>query len=279
MTVEHVLANQPPGRFYRGGGRIATFRGHGDATVNGPEDWVASTTTLFGEDELGLSVLSGGVLLRDAVRRDPLGWLGPEHVRAHGSQTELLVKLLDAEQRLPVHVHPDAVQAGRLLGLTHGKTEAWVMIEPATVHLGFHRPVGEDELARWVGTQDIPAMLEAMHCLRLSAGDALWVPAGIPHAIGAGAFLVELQEPTDLSVLLEWSGFAIDGLTDGHLGVGFDAALAAVDRRGWSTDEVVSLRQSRDDDLGDLLPGAQQFFRAGRPRQARRRTRHRGARP
>jgi hypothetical protein len=37
------------------------------------------------------------------------------------------------------------------------------------------------------------------------------VPAGLPHAIDPGLFLVELQEPTDFSVLLEWEGFAADG--------------------------------------------------------------------
>ncbi len=58
------------------------------------------------------------------------------------------------------------------------------------------------------------------------------VPAGMPHAIGEGALLVELQEPTDLSILMEWKGFELDGAVAGHLGLGFDVALRAVDRRG-----------------------------------------------
>ena len=266
MTVEHVVANQPPGRFYRGGRRIAGFRADGRQDRHGPEDWVASTTTLFGHEHVGLSVLGDGVRLRDAVTKDPLGWLGAHHLAAFGPETELLVKLLDAGQRLPVHAHPDARDATRLLGLTHGKTEAWVMLEPATVHLGFLRPVGEHELASWVANQDATAMLAAMHAVPLATGDAVWVPAGMPHSIGAGAFLVELQEPTDLSVLLEWVGFDIDGHADGHLGVGFDTALTAVDRRAWSREEITALRQSRAHDTGDLLPAAHRFFRAERLR-------------
>lgn len=266
VSAQQLRANQPPDRFYAGGDRIAAFRGEQVRSHHVPEDWVASTTTLFGESMLGLSTLPGGDLLADAIARDPLGWLGPEHVAAFGDNPELLVKLLDAGQRLPVHAHPDVAFAAEHLGLANGKTEAWVMLEPATVHLGFTRGVSVDELTRWTDTQDVDAMLHAMHRVPLAAGDAVLVPAGLPHAIGEGAFLVELQEPTDLSILLEWTGFDIDGPRDGHLGVGFDAALAAVDRRGWSADEIALLRGARASTTGDLLPDAAPFFRAERLR-------------
>jgi mannose-6-phosphate isomerase len=54
------------------------------------------------------------------------------------------------------------------------------------------------------------------------------VPAGVAHAIDAGIFLLELQEPTDLSALLEWEGFAVDGIKDGHLGLGFETVTDAL---------------------------------------------------
>jgi len=229
-----------------------------------PEDWVGSTATSFGSDTEGLSRLEDGRLLRDAIAEDPEGFLGPDHVERFGADPALLVKLLDAGQRLPVHAHPDVPFAAEHLGLAHGKTEAWVVLEPARVHLGFTRDVGVDELAGWVRTQDADAMLGAMHVLDLAAGDAVLVPAGLPHAIGEGALVVELQEPTDLSILLEWSGFQIDGATDGHLGLGFDVALAAVDRRGWSADEIARLRGATAAASGDLLPDAATFFRVER---------------
>lgn len=259
-------ANQPPDRFYRGGRQIAAFRGDEPVDSNVPEDWVGSTTSLFAETDLGLTRLPGGELLRDAVRRDPQAWLGADHVAAFADDTGLLVKLLDAGQRLPVHAHPDVPFAGEHLSLSHGKTEAWVFLEPATVHLAFEREVGADELAGWVRDQDTDAMLDAMHALPVRAGDAVLVPAGMPHAIGEGAFLVELQEPTDLSILMEWKGFDLDGAADGHLGLGFDLALQAVDRRAWPGSEVEALRGARAGDLGDLLPDAADFFRVERTR-------------
>jgi mannose-6-phosphate isomerase len=50
----------------------------------------------------------------------------------------------------------------------------------------------------------------------------------VAHAIDAGIFVLELQEPTDLSALLEWEGFAVDGIKDGHLGLGFETVTDAL---------------------------------------------------
>ena len=64
------------------------------------------------------------------------------------------------------------------------------------------------------------------------------MPPGELHAIGAGVFRLELQQPEDLSILLEWNGFALDGERDGHLGVGFEVALSAVNVRGRAVREL-----------------------------------------
>jgi mannose-6-phosphate isomerase len=111
-------------------------------------------------------------------------------------------------------------------------------------------------------TQDSAAMLAALHELPVGAGDALFVPAGTPHAIGAGILLVELQEPTDLSVTLEWTGFEI-GEDDGHLGLGWPRVLEALDRSGWDERRLAALRATPG--ARDLLPpDAEPYFRAER---------------
>ena len=84
--------------------------------------------------------------------------------------------------------------------------------------------------ARWVDAQDHDALLGALNPVAVSAGDAVFVPAGVPHAIGDGILIAELQEPTDLSILLEWDGFGIADEQAATLGLGWDVALASVER-------------------------------------------------
>lgn len=261
-----LTSNRPADRFYRGGARIAAFRGEGASGDHEPEDWVGSTTTLAGEQTLGLTRLPDGDVLADAVAADPVGWLGPEHAARYGPDARLLVKLLDAGQRLPVHAHPDHAFAGRHLGRAHGKAEAWYIVEGGTVHVGLTRDVARHELDDLVRRQDTEALLSLLHRLEVDAGDVVYVPPGVLHAIGEGVFLVELQEPEDLSILLEWKGFELDGERDGHLGLGFDLAFDAVERRRRTPDELAEL--VRPAGVGrSVLPSASQgFFRLERHR-------------
>lgn len=257
-----TLGPNLPGAFYRGTGAILDLRGlPGPADPYQPEDWIASTTTRFGQESSGLSRLPDGTFLRDAVAADPAGWLGPEHVAAYGADTGLLLKFLDAGQRLPVHVHPNRAFAAEHLHSRHGKTEAWIILRAeagAAVHIGFDRDVDAGELQRWVAEQDTGAMLGAMNAVPVSPGDALLCPAQVPHAIDEGILLLELQEPTDFSVLLEYEGFAVDP-QDGHLGLGYEKALRAVDRQRWSAGRIGDLRAEGQ----RILPAAADpFFRA-----------------
>src|SRR5919204_6528349 len=120
-------------RFYRGGALLDGFRGGGGGGDGDlPEDWIGSVTAALnpGRDEpdAGLSRLEDGRLLRDAVAADPEGWLGRAHLERLGPTTGLLVKLLDAAERLPVHYHPDRAFARARLGSKFGKTEAWIVL-------------------------------------------------------------------------------------------------------------------------------------------------------
>jgi mannose-6-phosphate isomerase len=254
-------------RFYRGGPAIAALRDTEPRGTHVPEDWVGSTTTVFGEDELGLSRLPGGELLRDAIAADPAGFLGAGHAARRGADPALLVKLLDAGQRLPVHVHPDGPFARAALGVPYGKTEAWIVVgatgPDATVHVGFREDVPRETLERWVDEQDGAALLGSLNPCAVEPGDTLFVPAGVPHAIGEGLLIVELQEPSDLSVLLEWQGFGIDDPHEASLGLGWESALECVDRSGR---DIAALRGPEPHGpVARLLPKeADPFFRAER---------------
>jgi mannose-6-phosphate isomerase len=267
-VTARAIALPPNGipRFYRGGAAIADLRGFDPGGDHVPEEWIGSTTTVFGESELGLSRLADGALLRVAIAAEPAAWLGPDHAARFGADPALLVKLLDAGQRLPVHLHPDGPFARDHLRTSFGKTEAWVVVGArpgAQVHVGFRDDVDEATLRAWVADQDHDAMLDALNPVDVAPGDAIFVPAGIAHAIGEGLLIVELQEPTDLSILLEWEGFGIDDAREATLGLGWDLALECVER---SARDAGALRGGADGGaVSELLPAAaQRFFRAQR---------------
>ena len=267
MTPTAVkLPPNPIRHFYRGGPAIAELRGIDVGGDHSPEEWIGSATTLVGESERGLSRMPDGSLVRDALAADPEGWLGAAHAARFGASPALLVKLLDAGERLPVHHHPDHPFAHEHLGRDFGKTEAWIILaarEGAEVAVGWREDVADDTLRAWVDDQDHDALLGALNPVAVSAGDAVFVPAGVPHAIGDGILIVELQEPTDLSILLEWDGFGIENEAQATLGLGWERALSSVER---SARDAEPLRGSRPrGTLDELLPAAAApFFSAQR---------------
>lgn len=259
-------SNQPPHRVFLGGDAISKFRSEPEKEPYTPEDWIASTTCCNGQGPLGLTRLSNGRLLVDEVNADPEYWLGREHLKKYGVDTKLLVKLLHAGQRGPVHAHPSGSFARQhSLGFC-GKAEAWYILEPGDVHLGLKRNVSPAELLSLTKSQDTVTMLDLLHHIPVKVGQTVFVPAGLLHSIDKGVFLLEVQEPSDLAVILEWKGLKLDGTKDGHLGLGFDAAMGAVETRA-RTGEEISALIGGEEDLGNVLPlEATRFFRFERVR-------------
>ena len=107
-------------------------------------------------------------------------------------------------------------------------------------------------------------MLGLLHRVEVHSGDVVYVPPGVLHAIGEGVFLVELQEPEDLSILLEWRDFELDGERDGHLGLGFDLALEAVECRSRGKEEIRELVRPAGFGSSVLPDAADPYFRLGR---------------
>ena len=256
-----LSANQPEARFYEGGARISEFRGVEPSAPHTPEDWVASSTSIRGHAPVGMTRLADGTLLADAIAADPLGWLGTEHVSRFGADPMLLVKLLDAGQRLPVHAHPDGAFAAAHLGTAHGKAEAWYLLSPGTVHVGLREDVDPAHLRELVDAQDTAALLGLLNAVDLEAGDTVYVPPGTLHAIGEAILLAEVQEPEDLSILLEWEGFELDGAADGHLDLGFDLALHAVTTTAVTGADLEALITRGVTGGSTLAPAADEYFR------------------
>ncbi|KAG6012459.1 hypothetical protein E4U54_007530 [Claviceps lovelessii] len=237
--------NRPEKRIFAGGARLSAFRSSSSSSSSSTsysahqgEDWVASTTCCAGTAPIGYSRLPDGVFLHEAVAADPDTWLGPQHLARYGPDTKLLVKLLDAGQRLPVHAHPAADWAGRTLGAAHGKAEAWYVLTPGSVWLGLTEDIDRRELLELVEAERGAELLHRMHRFDVQPHQTLYVPPGTLHAIGSGVMVVEVQEPEDLSILCEWDGFNVDGTKQGHLGLGFPLALTGVDNRGRTREQA-----------------------------------------
>jgi mannose-6-phosphate isomerase len=261
-------------RFYRGGRLLGAFRGESDATDDDrPEDWVGSGTRAWTPPgapltNLGLSgveVAGRELSLLELLDADPEALIGRRLLDRSGATLGLLVKLLDAGERLPVHCHPTREAASRLLGSAFGKTEAWLILgvrdgASARVWAGFRDAVTPDRLRDWIDRQDTDALLGSLVEHAVAPGDAILIPAGTPHAIGAGIFLLELQEPTDFSVVAELRGFPITP-EDATLGLGWDSAVGF-----FGTDAVAGLSQMPTPVGGGLTrllgPAADPFFRA-----------------
>ncbi len=264
-----LLPPNPVFRFYKGGRGIDELRGvesSGEPTA--PEDWVGSATHSLGHEQEGLASLSDGRLVRDAIDADPVGYLGPQHVARFGSNPALLVKLLDAGERLAVHFHPGREFAREHMGSAFGKTEAWIVLaaEPgAHMDFGLREPMSIDTLSGWVQRQDSEEMLRALHQIPVTAGDVLFVPAGTLHTIGEGITLIELQEPSDMSVVLEWRRFNVTGGEE-HLGFGWERILtAATTEPGEPLPGPLSDPAANGSRVEPLLPSeAAPYFRAQR---------------
>lgn len=268
-AVTASLATNTPRRFYRGGERVLAFRGlDAPADFDGyrPEDWIGSTARLFAEGGGGVSTLDGDLELPDAFARDADGWFGEAHVARFGGDPNLLTKLLDSGERLPVHSHPSREFAAAHLDCDHGKTEAWIVLvaEPgATVWVGFREELSADDLGELVDAQD-DQLLAALNSIQVTAGDAVLVPAGQPHAIGEGVLILELQEPTDFSVMLEHKRFGLE-LDHAFLGLDRPVALQSVDHGPVTAERLSTLRRRWADvrGSGSALPDeASAYFRA-----------------
>lgn len=127
-------------------------------------------------------------------------------------QFPLLIKYLDAQDRLSVQVHPDDAQARVHDPAGNGKTEAWVIIraEPGSrVYAGLRHGVDrarlEDALAR-------NSVESCLHTIPVRPGDCIFVPAGTVHAIGEGVLLAEVQQSCDITFRLDdWGRTGPDG--------------------------------------------------------------------
>ncbi len=227
-------------RTYQGGALIDKWKGDTPA-VDGsfPEEWIMSTITARGNNRPegeGLSMINtpmGIVSLNDLIASDPIHFLG-EGTATKYNGTGLLIKMLDSRERLTMQVHPDKEFAKKWLNSSFGKTESWYILdnreidgEKSFIYMGFKKGVTQQLWKQLFIEQDIVGMLGCLHKMEVTPGDAFMIYGGVPHAIGAGCFMMEVQEPTDFTMRVEKTtpaGMEIDDALI-HQGVGVEKML------------------------------------------------------
>ena len=178
----------------------------------GPESDYAESWELVDHGADQSRVCSGpwaGRTLNELVREEGTPLLGAQ---ARLEQFPLLVKFLDANDRLSVQVHPNDQQAAAAIPGERGKTEAWIILEAepqACVFAGLKPGIDRAALARAV---ENGAVEDCLHRLEVKPGDCIFIPAGTVHALGEGVLLAEVQQSSDITYRLhDWNRVGPDG--------------------------------------------------------------------
>jgi mannose-6-phosphate isomerase len=129
---------------------------------------------------------------------------------ANENRFPLLCKILDAREKLSLQVHPPAHKAPELGG--EPKTEMWFIADAAPgaeLFVGLKRGVTRAEFEKKIKTGEVA---ECFHHVPARAGDAMFLPSGRVHAIGAGLVIFEIQQNSDTTYrVFDWNRVGLDG--------------------------------------------------------------------
>lgn len=170
------------------------------------ESWEISD---HGQD---VSVVTNGPLAGKSLR-----WLMEHHAEellgtalTSSERFPLLIKILDAQDKLSLQVHPPAALAAQFRGKP--KTEMWYIAQAtpgAELFVGLKRGI-----TREIFEQEIPTgkLADCFHRIRVQSGDVMFLPSGRVHAIGAGLVIFEIQQNSDTTYrVFDWNRVGLDG--------------------------------------------------------------------
>lgn len=192
-----------------GGSKIGVFKEKSlDMDMVG-ESWEISAV------EGSVSVVANGpdagMSLTDLVARDGARLMGEHVARYFGSTFPLLVKFIDAHDNLSIQVHPDDEMARRRHN-TFGKTEMWYVIEAepgSGLYSGFSQPITPEEYVERVANNTI---MDVVQFHDAHPDDVYYLPSGRIHAIGAGIFIAEIQQTSNITYrIYDYNRMGVDG--------------------------------------------------------------------
>jgi mannose-6-phosphate isomerase len=139
----------------------------------------------------------------------------PEFAGSNGrlfDKFPVLIKLIDAKDRLSVQVHPEDGYALANENGEYGKTEVWYIIDArdgAELIYGFKRDITKNEFEAAIRENTLP---DIVNFVPVKKGDVFFIPAGLVHAIGGGILLCEIQQNSDTTYrVYDWGRVGADG--------------------------------------------------------------------
>lgn len=179
-----------------GGERIIPFKHLNDNMENVGESWeisgVKENETIVSEGQYK------GKKLNDLVAELKEKLVGKECYKRYGDEFPLLIKFIDARQDLSIQVHPTD-EIAKKQGRERGKTEMWYLMDSAPeakLYSGLKKKITPEEYKKMVEDDTI---CDALAQYAVKEGDVFFLPAGRIHAIGAGCFLAEIQQTSDVT--------------------------------------------------------------------------------
>ncbi len=132
------------------------------------------------------------------------------HAEGCRGRFPLLIKILDARQKLSLQVHPPADKAAALGG--DPKTEMWYIAEAsqeAELYVGLRQNCTRQEFLERIRNGSVA---DCFHRVRVRAGDVMFLPSGRVHALGAGIVIFEIQQNSDTTYrVFDWNRLGLDG--------------------------------------------------------------------
>jgi len=188
-----------------GGTRIPERFGRDEPEGIYAESWEISTHP-DGESEIANGPLAGQ-RLRAVLAETSREMLG---TNVAGDDFPLLIKLIDARDHLSVQVHPNEANAEAAGG--DPKTEMWYFLEGdpgASVYCGLNPGIGKKE---FLAAMESKTLANTLRNVPAVPGEAVFVPGGRVHAIGAGCLLLEVQQRSNTTYRLhDWDRVGTDG--------------------------------------------------------------------
>ena len=179
-----------------GGDKIIPFKHLNETLPNVGESWEVSAVE--GSESVVANGMDKGYTLPEMVRKYKEELVGEANYARFGNKFPLLIKFIDAKLDLSIQVHPGDELAKKRHN-SFGKNEMWYVIaadKGAKLISGFAEEITPKEYKDRVhnGT-----FAEVLQTCAIDPGDVFYVPAGRVHGIGAGAFVAEIQQTSDIT--------------------------------------------------------------------------------